>query len=270
MKLEDAKMLSKCEINQNEVLFVSDIEHFSLKVKQSLLDKIKKEKLKAVVFVGDILSGFSTLDSSYRIFQESPTAFEMFYDVKKIIKKYSRKERDEFDIARAYIGRDVSNRLSKRYAKELTSFKLFIRECNKEDIPVVFFSGNHDSLLSWENFSDERFIPILDEIHSLKGLKIPYNFELMKLNNNLYLMGIHTSEDKIEKYEFFRIKEILEKLNENIESPEKIIFVSHIPGIKKFSKLGSQDISNLKKRFKFKYHYHGHVKNYHDEYDEDI
>ena len=56
---------------------------------------------------------------------------------------------------------------------------------------------------------------------------------------------------------------------EEIEGAKEIIFVSHVPGVSKFSKLGSKDITNFKKRFKFKYHFHGHCKNYHGEYVEE-
>jgi Icc-related predicted phosphoesterase len=270
MELEYAsELLEGKEISQEEILFISDIEHFSQDIKKILLERISKENLKAVVFVGDVLSGFSTENSSYKIFQQSYAAFEMFYDVKNIMKKCSKKKFDQSDIARLYVGREVSDKLSKDFIKEIKSFKLFIQECYKKKIPVVLFSGNHDSLLSWSNLSDERFIPILDEIHSLKGLKIPYDFELIKLKKDLYLMGIHIDEDIIGEHEFHRIKRILESLDETIEKPEQIIFVSHIPGIKKFSKLGSKDISNLKKRFKFKYHYHGHCNDYYGEYDEE-
>ncbi|HRZ85396.1 MAG TPA: metallophosphoesterase [Candidatus Paceibacterota bacterium] len=264
----DSELLEDKEIDQNEILFISDIEHFTSKIKKSLIDDIKKKNFKAVVLIGDILSGFSTLDSSYKIFQESQTAFEMFYDVKKIKKKYSKKKIDEYDLARYYVGNDVSEKLSKEYSEELKYFKSFMNDCFKMGIPVVLFSGNHDSLFSWSNLYNERFIPILSEIHSLKGLRIPHNFEIIKLKKDLYLTGIHTDDDS-GIYEFPLIKGMIEKLDNEIKNPEKTIFVSHIPGVKMFSKLGSQDISNLKKRFKFKYPYHGHCKDYHGEYEED-
>jgi Icc-related predicted phosphoesterase len=271
MDLECAEwLLNGKPVEQNEILFISDIESFSQKIKKNLLEKIKDKGFKAVVFIGDILSGLSTDNSSYKIFQQSYIAFEMFYDYKKILKKYSkRKDVDKYDLARFYVGQEVSERLSKDFKEQIKSFKSFVKECYKNKIPVVLFTGNHDSLLSWSNLSDERFIPILEEIHSLKGLVIPIDLQPIRLKEDLYLMGIHTNENIVGKYEFYRIKDLLKNSTEKIERPEQIIFVSHIPGVKKFSQLGSQDISDLKKRFKFKYHYHGHCNDYHGEYDED-
>ncbi len=270
MELENSTQLVEGqEINQNEIFFISDIEHFSSKIKNYLLDRIKNNKFKAVVFVGDVLSGFSTEDPSYKIFKQSDTAFEMFYDVKKIMKKSANKNIGEWNVAREYIGQVVSNILLKKYAEELKTFKSFVKACYKTNIPVILFSGNHDSLLSHVNLYDERFIPVLNEIHSLRGLKIPEDFEVLKLKKDLYLMGIHTDEHTLETYQFPKIKDMLERLDKNIKNPEQIIFVSHVPGIKKFTNLGSPDISNFKKRFKFKYHYHGHCEDYYGEYDEE-
>src|SRR3989344_3163195 len=180
------ELIEDREIDQHEILFISDVENFSYKIRKYLIQRIKNEKFKAVVFIGDTLSGFGTEDPSYKIFEQSHAAFEMFYDVKKIMKKYSKKKIEEWDVARAYVGQCVSDRLSKTYAKELKAFKTFVKECYKNKIPVVLFSGNHDSLFSWANLSYERFIPVLEEIHSLKGLKIPHDFEVIKLKKDLY------------------------------------------------------------------------------------
>jgi len=270
MKLEHASEVSPESINQDEILFVSDIESFTLKTKNYLLERISKRKLKVVVLIGDILSGFSISNRFYKIFNMYHEVFEMFYNTKKIMKKYRIKKIDQDEVARTYVGYEISEKLSKDYSKEIKYFKSFVKECYKKSIPVVLFSGNHDSLFSHTNLIiNKEFIPILDEIASVKGLIIPANFEPLKLKKNLYLMGIHLDEEVSQNPEFPEIKNILEKLNENIERPEQIIFVSHIPGIKKFSRLGSKDISNLKKRFKFKYHYHGHCKDFHGEYVEE-
>ncbi len=264
------KILENGDVEPHEILFISDIEHFNSKINKHLFERIKNEKFKAVILLGDNLSGFSTENPLYKIFEQSYTAFEMFYNVKKIMKKYPRKKVDQFDVARLWIGQHVSNKLSEKYSKELKAFKSFVRECRKNNIPIVLFSGNHDSLFSMSNLMmNERFIPVIKEISSLKGLKIPNDFEIIKLKKDLYLMGIHTDEDGMGVHQFSRIKRMLESLDEDIKNPGQIIFVSHIPGIKKFTKLGSPDITNFKKRFKFKYHYHGHCKDYYGEYDEE-
>jgi len=138
--------------------------------------------------------------------------------------------------------------------------------CFKKRIPVIFFTGNHDSLFSWSNSFESKYIPVIEEICYMDGLKIPHDFEKIKLNDNLFLMGIHINEDTIEEYNFPQIKRILETLDNTIEKPEEIIFVSHVPGKLKFKNLGSSDILNLKKRYKFKHHYHGHCKDYYGEY----
>ncbi|MCR4323575.1 MAG: metallophosphoesterase [Nanoarchaeota archaeon] len=269
MELEYLPMLVEGkDITQNEILFISDIEHFDQKINTYLLDRIKKESYKAVVLVGDILSGLGTFHPAYKIFQESNTAFNLFFDVKKLMKKYLKKGIEVYDVERFCVGSVVSDNFSESYSKELKNFKKFIKRCHKEKIPVVFFSGNHDSLLSPGNAYETRFIPLIEEIRSLKGLIIPGDLELIKLGKDLYLMGVHTEDDDIKEHEFHKIKNILKEI-EAIKNPENIIFVSHIPGIKKFSKLGSHDITNLKKRYKFKYHYHGHCKNYYGEYDEE-
>src|SRR3989344_6083907 len=163
-------LLEGQEINENEILFISDIEKFSEDIKKYLLNQIENKKFKVVVFVGDILSGLSTKHPAYIIFQNSYIAFEMFYDYKKIIKEH--KKIDESEIARCYIGEHCSEYLLKEFKEQIKYFELFIKECYENKIPVVLFSGNHDSLLSSQNLSDDRFIPILKKINSLKGLKI--------------------------------------------------------------------------------------------------
>jgi len=265
-KLTTEDLFENLSISEKEIFFVSDIEHFSLEIKKDLMNKIINNKFKLIVLIGDILSGFSTENSSYKIFQQSYEAFEMFYDSSKIMKKYKNKNVDQWEVARTYVGQEVSERLSKTYSKEIKFFKEFINSCFKIKIPVILFSGNHDSLLSWSNLSNEREIPILKEIHDLNGLKIPFDLEKIKIGKDLFLMGIHVNEDIIEEYKFYPIKEYIEKLGKNIETSDKIIFVSHIPGKSKFTKLGSNDIQNFKKRFKFKAHYHGHCRNFHGEY----
>ena len=268
-KLNTEDLFENLSLSEEEIFFVSDIENFDTEIKKILLDEIKNKKFKLVVLVGDILSGFSTESPCYKIFQQSSEVFEMFYDTTKIMKKDDKKNIEKWEVAKAYVGQEVSERLSKKYSKEIKSFKSFINSCFKIKIPVLLFSGNHDSLFSWLNLSHERDIPILEEIHSLNGLKIPYDLEKIKIGENLSLMGIHVNEDIIEEYNFQQIKEFTERLGKNIENPNEIIFVSHIPGKSKFSKLGSTDIQTFKRRFKFKRHYHGHCKNYHGEYIEE-
>jgi len=265
----NSELIEDQEVNLKELLFISDIEHFNLKISKILFKRIKKENFRAIIFIGDVLSGFSTENPYYKVFKQSPSVFEMYYDVKKIIKKHKKKS-NKMEIAKYYVGFEVSKQLTNEFFKELKAFKMFVKRCNELKIPIILYSGNHDSLFSWKNCWDEKYLPVIREINSLEGLKIPFDFEIIKINKELYLTGIHTDSEEIEKsYNFPAITEILKSLSNPIKNPQNFIFVSHIPGIKKYTNLGSQDITNLKKKFKFRYHYHGHCKNYYEEYDEE-
>jgi len=250
------------DIKEEDILFISDIEIFSPEIKKNLIKEANGKKL--IVFIGDILSGLSDINPYYKLFQESSTVFKTFYEKKKLMKKFPKI--DEYELSLIFVGKTISEKLSEEYKEKVTPFKSFVKYCNKIKVPIIFFTGNHDSL--FHSPYNLTYIPFLKEIYKLKGLYFPKDYEKIRLNDDLYLMGMNTPEDNPEEeYSFPQIKEILKEIQDNrFNNAEQIIFVSHLPGKEKFSKLGSEDITNLKRRYKFKYHYHGHVKDYHGEY----
>jgi Icc-related predicted phosphoesterase len=61
-------LLKEFDIDESEILFISDIECFSKEIVVKLDEKIKKDKIKLIVFAGDILSFLSTENRYFKIF----------------------------------------------------------------------------------------------------------------------------------------------------------------------------------------------------------
>jgi len=268
MKLSEASQPFFTDINEEEMYFISDIEHFTKEILQIIKKEIKERKIKLVVLAGDILSFLTKYSEFIKLFEDySLPILDLFYNTSKI------KDVNKFHISREAIGEQISDYISKDIKKNkgiknsVKYFKEFLNFCKTNKINVLYYSGNHDFLMDGERIrylSDQ--MPILKDLFDFDHVYIPYNdLELIQLNKDLFVMGLHTHSDETNCNEYPKIREFVNSLK-SIENPEKIIFVSHIPGKFKFSKLGSEEITLLKKRFKFKYHYHGHCKNYHDEY----
>lgn len=261
MLLEDAYEPFTEKIKEEEIFYFSDSEGFDIDIKKFLLNQINQQKIKLFVFLGDILS-FLSLDSDFfKVYKNYWGVFKIFYNYNKL-----SKTKNIFEITQNSIGHEISKVIEKENKKDLKNFFEFLKECKKDKINIIYISGNHDSALSYDFLEcNKDYIPLLSRICKINNLYIPRNLELIKINSDLFILGIHTKSDTSDCINFPEIVRYLRTL-EDIEKPDKIIFISHIPGIFKFSKLGSKDITNFKKRFKFKYHYHGHCKNYYGEY----
>ena len=163
----------------------------------------------------------------------------------------------------------ISKRILENEADAISNFCRFIEQCKKLNVKVIYYSGNHDSMLSPKNanpHSNElEACEVIKMIYSLENLFIFPNMARIKMNDNLFLMGVHTSNNTYTCNEYPSLHEYINELDK-INKPENIIFLSHVPGVEKYSKIGSKDITNLKKRYKFKSHYHGHCKDYHGTY----
>jgi Icc-related predicted phosphoesterase len=258
MLLENASEPFIERIEEDEIFYFSDSEGFSTKVKKFLLSQ---KKVKLFIFCGDILSFLSVDNDFFKVYKNYWGVFKTFYNYYKISKRKNVPE-----IAKSSVGDKVSKIIEKENKDDLKNFFEFAKECKKKKIKIIYFSGNHDSALSYDflmpNYS---YIPLLSKIYHLDSLYFPRDLELIKINQELFMIGIHTKSDTSECRNFPELNYYINTL-ESIEKPEQIIFISHIPGISKFSKLGSKDISNFKRKFKFKYHYHGHCKDYYGEY----
>ena len=261
IKLSDARRVFE-DVNLEEILFVSDIEHFTNECKDRLLKEIKNKKIKLVVFLGDILSFLTKYSSYVALLDKSDVLVNLFY----------KKIKDDIFSSKSklIIGLKISDYLKKAINREkdekfyLKNFKDFIKNCKKQAVNIIYYSGNHDFVLDGGKMGDNlKFIPFLKEIINHENLYVPYkDLELITLNRELFLMGVHTHSDESTCNQYLNL---INPLNQ-VEKPEKIIFVSHIPGKTKYIHLGSEEITLFKRKFKFKYHYHGHCRNYYGEY----
>jgi len=258
------------DISEDEILFIADIESFTEQNKNELSRQVKEKKAKLVVFLGDILSFLSVESQYYKIFQNAVTVFKMFYDYEKILEDDGADPDEIYHYAERIIGNKISEQIELEHKEEVSNFLDFLRSCRKKKIEVLYYAGNHDSMMCYHIYWFNRDnIPLLEKIYKTKSLHIEPSLRPVYLNKDLTLLGVHTDKDDPEGPKHYDdLKRITNSLQQ-IEHPEKVIFVSHIPGNSKYSKLGSQDITNFKKRFKFKFHYHGHCKNYYDEYVEE-
>jgi predicted MPP superfamily phosphohydrolase len=262
MKLEDSRSIFDEDIKFEEILFISDTECFTKEIKKYLLDRIKNEKYKLIVFIGDILSFLEKDEEAFSLLPNSTHIME-------IICNYDIGEELKYDYSRSHVGGKISEYISKKYKDYLNNFFSFVNRCEKKGVGIIFYSGNHDSMLSNRNsYFDKEVVPILNKINSLNNFYIPYDFELIKLNKDLYLLGAHTDNNSYNSKDYSYLRDFTQS-NKVIEDTNKIIFLSHLPGTLKFKDAGSTDIINFKKKFKFKYHFHGHCRDYNGEYIEE-
>ncbi|MFC1690819.1 hypothetical protein ACFL0W_01450, partial [Nanoarchaeota archaeon] len=199
----------------------------------------------------------------YEVYKENYNVFRIIYDYDSLNDEEKKNDRS---LAEQNVGKAVNDYIIKIWGEDINNFIEFIQECDKKKIEVIYYAGNHDCLLSHHYNHFCIGIEILKKIkRGSKNLHFPSDLGLIKLNEDLYLIGVHNIKNS--SYEYPDIKPLVESLC-TIESPEKIIFVSHTPSKNKFFNAGSGDISLLKKKFKFKYHFHGHCKDYNKEYDD--
>jgi len=269
IKFDFHRLFNK-DIELDEIYFISDIERFSLIIKKKLIKILCAKKIKLVVFLGDI---FSFLKSYWNEFQ--------VYD-------YLNKNKNNLlNITSEDFGNLLSELIYSKNKNEIDNFIDFENYCVKKDIRILFYSGNHDSILAFPQrkyimgsfFNGDLMelnnyfnnIPIIYKIINNPNFYNPMDLELIYLNKDLYLTGVNSDKSGKEKY-ISSIDNSLRMDKKRIDFfrtyfSNKTIFVSHCPGIT-FYNLGSINIYDLKKKCNFKYHYHGHVKNYRGEYKE--
>ncbi len=263
--LKDAKRILRKNVRFEEILFVSDIENFSPTNRKEIQNWIKKENKKVVVFLGDILS-FLSIESPYAKLTQQP---ELMAISKAILLSGKEKtNRTDVDRMEKIIVSLISELIEVEHDQEIREFVHFSRKCKKDRIPIIYYSGNHDSMIGEIAQRGLQFneIKVIEKL--MKGVILPKDGELFKLSNELYIFGLNTLHESLDEMKFHELERFTNSLKK-IENSEKIVFVSHIPGTAKFRKLGSKDITTFKKKFKFKVHLHGHCKNYHGEYFEE-
>jgi Icc-related predicted phosphoesterase len=251
-------------ITTEEILFVSDIEKFTKDVKIDLLNRISSEKKQLVVFIGDILSGID--DSLFPIiaYNHHIDAMRFFVGPAKL-KEKKLSDYEEHMQSLKMIGSLLSDYLYEYYGEIHNEFIDFLDSCKLKNVFCLYYSGNHDSIFNFSLMTDADNVDFLKKIYNHKQIKFPIDFEWIKLGKKLFITGVNTYTSNVENCKLVVNAHLMTEENQ-VEKPEQTIFVSHIPGIEKFSNLGSQDITNLKKQFKFLYHYHGHCKDYYGEY----
>ncbi len=270
MKLDEASDLPIGDVKFEEILFISDLETFDKEISKQLISTIKKENKKLIVFIGDILSGMNDQIFPMVAYERSYEAMKFIFDRKELEKDGILDSDNYTEIAKTNLGSMLSNYLTAEFGDVQKEFIKFLNKCKKMNVFCIYYSGNHDCKLNyWFLHFDSPYIPFLNKIYKHPSIKFPHDFSLEKLNDDLYLTGTNTMSDEIDvRDKMTQVDSFIER-DEGIEHPEKIIFVSHIPGKEKFRNLGSQAITDLKLKYKFKYHYHGHCKNYNGEYKEE-
>jgi len=257
---------------EEEIFFVSDIEHFTEADKDFLLNQISQKKYKLLVFLGDILRFYNSDDEQWRILDSATLVVEL---CGAIVKWPKKKQDTVIDPIACYelIGKNIDKRIKSFANESLKTFFSFIDICAKRKVYVLYYVGNHDYVLSYD-YGANSYVPSMRKIREkFHNMYFPKHLEMLRMNNNLYLLGI---EPEVRKYvgtpdvtmksnEAPSLEMFVNSLNE-IPNAESTILVSHIPGIMKYKKLGSKEISLLKKKFKFKVHYHGHCKDYYGLY----
>lgn len=237
--------------DRQQITFVSDIEEFTKEIGDSLLKMCLENKHKLIVFLGDILSFLEWEEGYFKGLDLVQVAPKLFSDKKRI----------KHDEAVRLVGKRLSSYLQSKYDLQFRDFLTFIKECKGKNIQIIYYSGNHDTIISNPLLS---LVPVFDKFFQFRNFYVPKDLELIKLNKGIFILGVHTeSTNKCTEYK--QLRDFTNSLL-TIESTDKIIFVSHVPGTAKFENLGSKDITAFKRRFKFKYHYHGHCKNYYGEY----
>jgi len=252
----------------SEVLFLSDIECLDDTWSKKIFEDCEKSKIKLIVLIGDMLSNIlgGTQDDIKNIIENKL----LFYEFAKVYKSESIKSNENL---RIYDNGVFSKILSKYFKeaiinrtndskKDFLVWKSFIKYCSDNKIDVVFYSGNHDYIV-WYLKEKEKLNLIKDLWGVIRNFYIPQDQELISLKDGYFIMGIHTKSDD-ESTNIFKELESGNLLDNTF--PEKTIFVSHIPCTGKFSKRGSEEITNFKVKNKFFYHIHGHCKNYYKEY----
>lgn len=237
------------KVDWQQIKFVSDIEEFTKEAGDSLLKMCLENKHKLIVFLGDILSFLEREEGYFKGLHLAQVAPELFSD--KI----------ENDEAARLVGKRLSNYLQSKYNLQFQAFLTFIKECKGKNIQIIYYSGNHDTIISNPLLS---LVPVFDNFFQLGNFYVPRDLELIKVDKDLFILGVHTeSTNKCTEYK--QLKDFTNSLL-TIENTDKIIFASHMPGTAKFVNEGSKDITTFKQRFRFKYHYHGHCKDYYGEY----
>ncbi len=275
IKLSDAVKIDEKDISLKEILFVSDINTFTESIKNNLINQVKNQKIRLVVFLGNALTCIGNFKYLINILEGSYFVVRIFCDKKKIKRKSGLDEIDLASRSKDIVGRMLSDYLeselievNEKFIQYVINFIRFTKLCQNEGVKILFYSGNKDYIFSYKNVHENsKYIPFFKRIFRNDNIYLPKNLELIKLNNELYLMGLHT--DRPEESENFPVIKKLIKSGVGVEHPEKIIFASHAPGISKFKDIGSEDITNLKKKFKFKYHIHGQFKDFHEYYYEE-
>ena len=257
----------KEEISFKEILFISDIEGFTPAHNAKLLKQITDKRIKLVVMAGDINSFLENGRNYFAIYDNATFAASLFFDSKEIKRLAKEKEVGVSDMEKFLIGQKISKKIEQEHGKALEEFFLFVDRCKERGVEILYYSGNHDSMLAYPRITFESdYIPLLERFRKKKNLHINPDLQVIYLNPNLFITGIHVSVGSEHCNENTWLRERAETLEEVIPYPEKTIFVSHIPGNLKYTKLGSADIRMFKRRYNFKYHFHGHCKDYYGEY----